>query len=125
MTGFAVNHLASGGVITNYHCASRCGHCLYNCGPHRPRDFLDAAMAGKIFRLIIQHGCRSVHIGGGEPLLRPRQLATFQSPGQLSDQLTEIDSLCGTEIDCQPVASLTPRLLQRKSGSQVHCSVSQ
>jgi len=76
MTGFAVNHLASGGVITNYHCASRCGHCLYNCGPHRPGDFLDAATAGKIFRVIIQHGCRSVHIGGGEPLLQPRQLAT-------------------------------------------------
>jgi hypothetical protein len=74
MTGFAVKHLASGGVITNYHCASRCGHCLYNCGPHRPGDFLVAAMAEKIFRIIIQHGCRSVHIGGGEPLLQPRKL---------------------------------------------------
>jgi hypothetical protein len=76
MTGFTVNHLASGGVITNYRCASRCGHCLYNCGPHRPRDFLDTTMAEKIFRVIIRHGCRSIHIGGGEPLLQPRQLAT-------------------------------------------------
>lgn len=75
MTRFAVKHLTSGGVITNYHCTSRCGHCLYNCGPHRPKDYLDAAMAEKIFRIIIQHGCRSVHIGGGEPLLQPRQLA--------------------------------------------------
>jgi hypothetical protein len=74
MTPFAVKHLASGGVITNYNCVSRCGHCLYNCGPHRPKDFLDAAMAEKIFRIIIQNGCRSVHIGGGEPLMRPRQL---------------------------------------------------
>ena len=74
MTLFAVKHLASGGVITNYHCVSQCGHCLYNCGPHRPKDYLDADTAEKIFRSIIQQGCRSVHIGGGEPLLQPEKL---------------------------------------------------
>jgi hypothetical protein len=74
MTRFAVKHLASGGVITNYNCVSQCGHCLYNCGPHRPKDYLDAAMAEKIFRTIIQWGCGSVHIGGGEPLMQPRKL---------------------------------------------------
>lgn len=74
MTSLVVKHLASGGVITNYHCVSQCGHCLYNCGPHRPKDYLDAPTAEKIFRTIIQHGCRSVHIGGGEPFMQPRRL---------------------------------------------------
>lgn len=74
MTSFSVNHLASGGVITNYHCVSRCGHCLYNCGPFRPKDYLDGPMAGKIFRSIIDRGCHKVHIGGGEPLMQPRKL---------------------------------------------------
>ncbi len=75
MTFFTVKHLVSGGVITNYHCVSQCGHCLYNCGPQRPKDYLDAALAEKIFRTSIRHGCRSVHIGGGEPLLQPGKLA--------------------------------------------------
>ena len=74
MSRFAIKHLVSGGVIANYNCASRCGHCLYNCGPHRSRDFLDAVVAEKIFRAILRQGCRSVHIGGGEPLLQPRKL---------------------------------------------------
>ena len=75
MSRFAVNHLASGGVITNYHCVSSCGHCLYNCGPHRSKDYLEASTAERIFRVIMQRGCRSVHIGGGEPLLQPQKLA--------------------------------------------------
>jgi hypothetical protein len=69
MTQFHIRRLSSGGVITNYHCVSQCAHCLYNCGPHRPKDYLDAAHAEKIFQHIISLGCRSVHIGGGEPLL--------------------------------------------------------
>ncbi|MEJ2154496.1 MAG: radical SAM protein [Desulfobacteraceae bacterium] len=74
MNAFSIKRLASGGVITNYSCVSRCGHCLYNCGPHRSRDYLDGVMAAKIFRSIVALGCRSVHIGGGEPLLHPKKL---------------------------------------------------
>jgi len=40
MLPLTINRLASGGVITNCHCVSQCGHCLYNCGPHRPQDYL-------------------------------------------------------------------------------------
>jgi len=75
MTELSIRRLTSGGVITNYHCVSRCGHCLYNCGPHRTRDYLEEAAAGNIFRRIAELGCRSVHIGGGEPLLEPGKLA--------------------------------------------------
>lgn len=58
-----IRHLASGGVITNYHCVSRCGHCLYNCGPHRPKDYLDDETAEAVFRRVRDLGCgiRGLH----------------------------------------------------------------
>jgi hypothetical protein len=71
MYPLTIKNLASGGVIVNYHCVSRCGHCLYNCSPQRSKTYLDAFLAEKIFSRIKKLGCRSVHIGGGEPLLRP------------------------------------------------------
>ena len=74
MTRLNIKHLTSGGVISNYHCVSRCGHCLYNCSPHRSKDYLDGKQAAKIFHCIVDMGCRSVHIGGGEPLLDPQKL---------------------------------------------------
>lgn len=74
MKNLNINGLVSGGVITNYHCVSRCGHCLYNCGPERSRDYLEGVRAEEIFRRILDLGCRSVHIGGGEPLLHPQKL---------------------------------------------------
>lgn len=57
-----IKHLASGGVITNYHCVSRCGHCLYNSGPRRRQTYLAPGKAETIFRRILDLGCRSVHI---------------------------------------------------------------
>jgi hypothetical protein len=74
MRTLTIQRLASGGVITNYHCVSRCGHCLYNCSPQRPGDYLEATLAKAVFSRIAELGCRSVHIGGGEPLLAPRKL---------------------------------------------------
>jgi hypothetical protein len=75
MPQLTIGRLASGGVITNYDCVSKCGHCLYNCGPHRSEDYLDEACAETIFNRIAALGCRSVHIGGGEPLRQPEKLA--------------------------------------------------
>jgi len=74
MSGLSIKRLVSGGIITNYDCPSHCGHCLYNCGPHRSKDHLAPDSAGKICRRIRDLGCSSVHIGGGEPLLRPQKL---------------------------------------------------
>jgi len=69
-----IKQFSSGGVITNYHCVSRCGHCLYNCSPGRGKAYLDPATAGRIFARILALGCRSVHLGGGEPMLNPVKL---------------------------------------------------
>jgi hypothetical protein len=71
----AIRHLLSGGIITNYHCSSNCRHCLYKSGPGRSRHFLEPDTAAALLARIKLLGCRSVHIGGGEPLLNPATVA--------------------------------------------------
>ena len=75
MKKLTIPRLVSGGVITNYFCTSKCRHCLYNSGPEREKAYLEPTMAGEIFDRIRQMGCTSVHIGGGEPMLRTGKLA--------------------------------------------------
>ena len=67
---FKIKRLVSGGLITNYFCASSCRHCLYNCSPHREKNYISPQTAEENLRTIRRLGCSSVHIGGGEPLLR-------------------------------------------------------
>lgn len=76
MSSFAITQLASGGLITNYFCTSRCRHCLYNSGPNREKRYITPRTAEKNLIVIRSLGCRSVHIGGGEPMLRPDDLGT-------------------------------------------------
>jgi hypothetical protein len=61
-------------MITNYHCGSRCAHCVYSCAPERKKDYIDAETARDNFRRAREAGCASVHIGGGEPFLNPEGL---------------------------------------------------
>jgi hypothetical protein len=107
MTRFAVRRLSSGGVITNYDCVSRCGHCLYNCGPHRPKDYLDAAGAEKIFQHILSLGCHRVHIGGGEPLLRPHKLtAVLEAARSVGMGIDYVETNSAWFVDHQQAASV-------------------
>ncbi|SHF15621.1 4Fe-4S single cluster domain-containing protein [Desulfacinum infernum DSM 9756] len=69
-----IRSLQSGGLITNYHCTSRCRHCLYCSGPRWPKDFMDRETARRAMETILRLGCASVHIGGGEPFLNPEGL---------------------------------------------------
>ena len=66
---YAISHLHSGGLITNYYCTSACGHCLYGCSPHWSKQYIDIANTDKNLRIIRRLGCRSIHVGGGEPFL--------------------------------------------------------
>ena len=75
MAQIQIKRLLSGGIITNYFCTSKCRHCLYNCGPHWEKRYMDSGTAQDHLRLVRSLGCRSVHIGGGEPLLRPETLS--------------------------------------------------
>jgi len=69
-----IPRLHSGGLITNYVCSSRCKHCLYASSPQREKNYIDKETASRVFRKTIALGCRSLHIGGGEPLLQPDKL---------------------------------------------------
>ena len=76
MSKFVLKKLKSGGLITNYFCSSSCGHCLYNCSPHWEKRYIDGETARQNLEKIRSLGCRSIHIGGGEPLLKPHKLQT-------------------------------------------------
>ena len=69
-----IDRLMDGGIITNYACTSRCGHCLYGCSPNRERDYLDEDVLDAIVKTVRGLTCRSVHIGGGEPFLNAEAL---------------------------------------------------
>ncbi len=70
-----IQHLESGGLITNYHCTSRCRHCLYGCSPRWPHDVIDEDMIRANLETIRDLSCRSIHVGGGEPFLHVERLA--------------------------------------------------
>ena len=69
-----ISRLISGGLITNYYCTSECGHCLYACSPRWEKKYIEPEDARKYFRIIKSFGCNSIHIGGGEPMLKPDSL---------------------------------------------------
>lgn len=74
MTELNIRRLMSGGIITNYFCTSKCGHCLYNCSPQWEKEYITTQTAEENLQTVGSLGCRSVHLGGGEPLLRPDSL---------------------------------------------------
>ena len=57
------------GVMVNYRCNAACRHCLYSCSPTRTPGYVNEDSMEEICRLLRKGGCRSVHIGGGEPFL--------------------------------------------------------
>jgi len=61
--------LRHGGVIANYRCTAACRHCLYACSPKRAEGYIDEKTARSLCAALRNGGCRSVHIGGGEPFL--------------------------------------------------------
>jgi hypothetical protein len=69
-----IRHLSSGGIITNYYCTSRCGHCLYGSSPGWDKGYIDAETFTRNLETIKGLGCHSVHIGGGEPFLNLKGL---------------------------------------------------
>ncbi|MGD8989918.1 MAG: radical SAM protein [Desulfobacterales bacterium] len=75
MAEFKIKKLISGGLITNYFCTSRCRHCLYNCSPAWEKEYMTPQAAEENLLIIRRLGCKVVHIGGGEPLLRPAELS--------------------------------------------------
>ena len=112
MRTLAIRRLASGGVITNYHCVSRCGHCLYNCSPRRGNAYLRESVATKIFGRIAELGCRSVHIGGGEPLLDPQQLVVvLQAAARANVAIDYVETNSAWFVEEKQAAALVEGLM--------------
>lgn len=65
----SIAQLSSGGVIANYKCPAACGHCLYGCSPDMEQGYIDEPIAVRLCEHLHRLGCRSLHIGGGEPFL--------------------------------------------------------
>lgn len=80
-----IKNLVSGGIITNYKCSSKCKHCSYSSSPKWPDDYMTPSMADEIFSILKSLGCDSVHIGGGEPLLKPDKLLGVLEAAQRND----------------------------------------
>ncbi len=80
--GLCISRLQSGGLITNYYCSSACRHCLYRCSPRWPKAFISAEEAQAALETSRRFGCRSLHIGGGEPLLNPEGVASVLKAAQ-------------------------------------------
>ena len=55
--------------MANYRCTAACRHCLYACSPERTDGYITRATAESVCELLRAGGCRTVHIGGGEPFL--------------------------------------------------------
>jgi len=61
--------LHHGGIMANYRCTAACRHCLYSCSPTRTDGYINEETAKIVCELLRIGGCRSIHIGGGEPFL--------------------------------------------------------
>jgi pyruvate-formate lyase-activating enzyme len=85
-----IGRLASGGIITNCFCTSACRHCLYNCSPLREKKYISVEAAEENLRTVKSLGGSAVHIGGGEPMLRPEELSAVLDAARRT----------GVAIDC-------------------------
>ena len=75
---FRVPPLLSGGLMLSYRCTSTCKHCLYNCSPRQPDEWLSPAMAERMIKALSgEQRLGGLHIAGGEPTLRPGLLVDF------------------------------------------------
>jgi hypothetical protein len=109
-----IGRLASGGIITNYACTSACRHCLYNCSPAREKDYIDAEAAAANFRAVKALGCSAVHIGGGEPMLRPETLGEVLEIGRRAGVSIDYVETNGSWFrDAEPAESLLAGLRRK------------
>ena len=74
--------LTSGGLMVNYRCSARCGHCLYNCSPDREGDYISADLAKEVFLRVRALGTPSMHVSGGEPFLDVDKLCAVLQAAQ-------------------------------------------
>lgn len=72
-------NLRYGGIIVSYACSAACAHCNVASSPWRNNAYITMDTANRIFDAMAAQGCRQMHIGGGEPFLRPDALVELCS----------------------------------------------
>jgi hypothetical protein len=109
-----IGRLISGGIITNYFCTSACRHCLYNSSPAWEKDYIGADAAQANFRALKSLGCSAVHIGGGEPMLRPEALAeVLEIARRAGVAIDYVETNCSWFKDAESAAALFAGLRQK------------
>ncbi len=89
-TTTTVNRLHDGGgFIVTYACSAACGHCLYRSSGRRDKAYATPAAATAVFHTARRLGCRSMHVGGGEPFLRPDALLAVLDAARAEDVAIE------------------------------------
>jgi organic radical activating enzyme len=110
----SISRLTSGGLITNYFCSSACRHCLYRCSPRWPKEFISAETARANLETVRELGCHAVHIGGGEPLLRPEGVAAvLELAGQTGISIEYIETNSSWYRDHDSACTLLEELAGR------------
>jgi hypothetical protein len=68
--------LVGGGIMPTWRCTNSCRHCLYDCSPRKPDEWISAEMTTRtLSALARERSLREIHIGGGEPCLDLERLA--------------------------------------------------
>ena len=123
-SSFHIPRLMSGGLITNYHCTSKCRHCLYNCSPSRPPKYIDPDAAFNLFTLAGNCGISSMHIGGGEPILGPKALGrVLEAAERAGVSIAYVETNSSWYRDEDQAVTLLERL-KNKGLSQLLISIS-
>ncbi|MCK5801971.1 MAG: radical SAM protein [Lentisphaeria bacterium] len=118
MTDLCFASLHSGGLMTNYVCNSSCAHCLYRSSPRREKGYISEDVARAVFRRVRSLGCRSMHIGGGEPFLdagglkRVLRIADEEGMG-----IDYVETNCGWFRDASGTDDLLRELIQLGCGT--------
>lgn len=72
MEQYRVPPLLSGGIMLSYRCSSTCKHCLYNCSPRQPDEWISRDTATRMIAALSRESrLGGLHIAGGEPTLNP------------------------------------------------------
>lgn len=114
-TNLHINRLFSGGLITNYYCTSKCKHCLYACSPKWDKHYIEKEQAKEYFKKLKSLNCRSIHIGGGEPILKSDSLVQILKVAKEEDiEIQYVETNSSWFKDDKSATNLLKKL--RKSG---------
>ncbi len=74
---YKIKRLINGGIIPIYKCPAACRHCLYGCSNEMGGAYASEEQSEKLVKKLFAMGCRSMHIGGGEPFLNFERLVAL------------------------------------------------